>query len=188
MFNLPFSPHWDVCLRTVQGCIPGMWPSWRWRITLWMLRAFSLGVWGHPCCSCRKSCPDRWFPFCLHYSSEPFATKVKPCGQEGHINVSIERSKLVSGGWGVEVPALPPPPSFICSLQACAQMPPSHRALPPCFLLYSSWTVFTFSLKDKGKLASLQFVIASRFWYMNTRLHSTLLKLVTCSSAAVTAA
>lgn len=144
MFNLPFSPHWNVCLRTVEGWVPGMWLSWRWRIALWMLRVFILGVWGHPCRSCLNSCPDRWFPFCFHYSSEPFATKgneesktMPENRQERHINDSIERSKLVSGRMGPGN-SCPAPPAFICSLQAWAQMPPSHGALPPCFLLYSS--------------------------------------------------
>lgn len=58
--------------------------------------------------------------------------KVKPCGQEGHINVSIERSKLVSGGWGVEVPALPHHPSYAPSRPA----PRCHLRRELCLLAF----------------------------------------------------
>lgn len=66
-FHLP-----EMLASELYRRVPGMWPPWRWRIALWMLRACSLGVWGHPCRLCLNSHPV--VPFCLHFSSEPFAT------------------------------------------------------------------------------------------------------------------
>lgn len=76
--------------------------------------------------------------------------KVKPCRQEGHINVSIERSKLVSGR--MEVPSLPHLPLYAPSRpEPRRHLLTSHGTLPPGFLLCSSvffdfqiWSVFIF--------------------------------------------
>lgn len=98
--------------------------------------------------------------------------KVKPCRQEGHINVSIERSKLVSGRMG-RGSSFPAPSSFICSVQAWVQTPPPHfsrsfasmlSALLICILRFSDLdSVYLFLWKIKGNFLSYSFSLLLGF-------------------------